>query len=192
MNKSVKPITGRQTGELARLLEERGVGKDEFQTHFLDGIGGLMDWVHGNIQPIPYSISVNYNQSMEEAIRAGNYDWYNDDITSKHFPTERSGRHKVEVELVHFGRDMSTNNVLAELDKCGLRPAELHELLAFGAKYPEIQRESPIIALGSVWQYSSVDDYCPCLSWGGSGRDLDLGWVGRDWSSGCRFAAVRK
>ena len=29
--KTVEPITGRQTGELARLLEERGIGKPEFQ-----------------------------------------------------------------------------------------------------------------------------------------------------------------
>ena len=139
-----------------------------------------------------YRLTVNYDQPVADAIAAGKYDWVNSDITQKSFPTNRTGKAEVEIEPVHFNRAVSTKEALAELDKSGLRPAELHELLSLGAEYPELQREFPIIGLGSVWQGSYGFRYCPCLDGGGLRRGLDLSWFEGDWRDVCRFAAVRK
>ncbi|MCL5795390.1 MAG: hypothetical protein M1338_03460 [Patescibacteria group bacterium] len=192
MSKSVKPITARQAGELARLLEERGISGDVFQTRLVQGIEELRRWLNGTSLPNCYQITVDYDQPLDQAIKVGHYDWHNDDITSEHFPSERSGKFEMETDLVHFGHDISTDNALAELDKRGFRPADLHELLAFGAKYPEVQREFPVVGLGSVWQGPDGSRLCPYLRRDGAERGLGLGWLGVGWGGYSRFAAVRK
>src|SRR3989344_3188999 len=139
-----------------------------------------------------YPLVVNYGISVEDAVEAGRYDWTNSDITSRNFPTERNGTAEVAVELIHFNRHVSTDEALRELDRMGYRPAELHELLAFGEKHPEVQREFPVVALGSVWRGRDGRRVVPGLDGGGSERYLRLGWFGSDWGGLYRCAAVRK
>ncbi|MDP2946269.1 MAG: hypothetical protein Q8N61_02345 [bacterium] len=139
-----------------------------------------------------YPLSVNYDLPVEGAVKLGQYDWANGDITGKNFPTTRTGKAEVVVELIHFNRVISTKDAQRELDQRGYRPAELHELLAFGEKYPELQRQFPIVAPGSVWQYRVGDRRVPYLRRHGSRRSLNLSWIGHDWHELCRFAAVRK
>lgn len=139
-----------------------------------------------------YAVTVDYGKSVEEMVKLGLYDWSNHDITSEHFPAKWTGQTDLAIELVHFNRYIGTNDALKELNRMGYRPAELHELLAFGEKYPDVQREFPVVALGSVWQRPYGYRYVPCLYWFGSKRRLYLRWSGRDWGDICRFAAVRK
>ncbi|MBU4315415.1 hypothetical protein KJ673_03345, partial [Patescibacteria group bacterium] len=73
-----------------------------------------------------------------------------------------------------------------------LRPGKIEELLAFGATYPEVQRQFPIICLGSSWVDRGGRRHAPFLSGYGSGRELRLGWCGSVWDGYCRFLAVRK
>lgn len=87
---------------------------------------------------------------------------------------------------------MSTDQALAELDKMNLKPAGIQECLAFGEKYPDVQRQFPIIFLGSVWQGPRGDRSCPYLGRDGSERDLYLSWFDDGWIDICRFAGVRK
>jgi len=134
-----------------------------------------------------YPIIVNYERSVEDGVEAGHYDWVNSNITSEYFPTERKGTTEIEVKLIHFNRIISTVEALCELDRMGYRPAEFHELLAFGEKYQEIQREFHILALGSVLRNRCVLD----LSGGNSRRYLNL-LVEYNYGENCRFAAVRK
>jgi hypothetical protein len=139
-----------------------------------------------------YPLVVDYGLSVETAVRAGRYDWSNDNITSRNFPTKRKEKRQVVVELVHLDRSASTEDVLRELDKADMRPAELHELLALGEVYPELQRGFPVVALGSVWQYQNGYRDVPYLYRRGAERLLDLSWIEFDWREICRFAAVRK
>lgn len=140
-----------------------------------------------------FTLPVNHHRPVSDGIRAGHYDWVNPHITEQNFPTTQQGTKEVAVQLIHFNRTMSTDDqALAELDKQGLRPANLQECLAFGEKYPDVQREFPIIFLGSVWRSPGGDRRCPYLSWCGSGRNLYLDWVDGDWYEICRFAAVSK
>ncbi len=145
------------------------------------------------LKPInAYTLTINYSRSVEDGIKAGKYDWSNSDITSSHFPSEEVGTKEVPIELVHFGRDIKTDEILSELDKMGMRPAILKELLALGEKRPDLQREFPVIALGSVWQNPRGYRFCAFLFRFGSLRDLRLAWVVDRWGDYCRFAAVRK
>ena len=138
-----------------------------------------------------FHITVNYGLSLKEMIAAGGYDWKNDDITEARFPVPTGSPVELDTELIHFDYDISSENVVAELDKKGYRPATIHELLAFGAKYPNKQREFPIVALGSVAGVGG-DRRVAYLDGGGDGRRLGLGWWVGGWSRSYRFLAVRK
>lgn len=136
---------------------------------------------------------VNYDLSVESLVAQGKYDWKNADINSKHFQTIRKGEATLNLELVHLNQVLTSEEVLKELDKRGLRSAELHELLSFGAQYPEEQRKYPIVALGSVWQSQwSGDRLVPCLWDDGDRRFLCLGWFDGRWYEDVWFLAVSK
>lgn len=142
---------------------------------------------------VSYPITIDYEQSLEEMVKAGAYDWKNSDITSEHFLIDGNGVVERTTDLVHFNRSISTDDALAELDKQGFRPATIEELLAFGSTNPEIQRQFPIIALGSVWTSRHGSRFVTYLDRDGSRRRLGLYWfVDDDWYDDCRFLAVRK
>lgn len=176
----------RQQADLFRRVREGSLDVEEVSR----GLQGIIEGKQrtGN----SYAVTVDYGMNVEDAVRLGRYDWVNENITSRNFPTKRRGTAEVVVELIHLERYVSTEGALRELDKMGYRPAELHELLAFGEKYPDVQREFPVVAPGSVWQYPGGARGVPCLFRHGSGRSLRLDWVGLDWGGLCRFAAVRK
>ena len=139
-----------------------------------------------------YKVVVDYyNLSLAQMIEAGKYYWVNDDITAEHFPVKGESK-QVEITLLHFDRYISSDEAVKEIDKMGYRPATLPELLALGASQPELQRQFPIVALGSVWQGRYGDRYVPYLWDDGSGRYLDLDWFDDGWNPGDRFAVVRK
>lgn len=143
--------------------------------------------------PFPsYPVNVDYSASVEQLIKVGKYDWFNDDIKGGNFPSSEKGTAQVLVYLVNFDRDISSEDAVKELDRQGLRPATLKELLALGATYPDLQRKDLIVALGSTWRGSVGYVRVPCLRGFGSFRDLSLGWWFGGWYSFWRFAAVRK
>ncbi len=175
---------------LAEKAEARGLTDEDFRSNDLaDKIVDLLADGRKTVNGFP--VTVDCRQSLQAMIQAGRYDWVNSDITEKHFPVTR-GSQDVSVELVHFDREMTSDDVLAELDRRGLRPATLPELLAFGAKYPEKQREFPIVALASAWRHWLGGRSVPFLSRNAEERDLGLSWLDSRWGALYRFAAVRK
>lgn len=98
---------------------------------------------------------------------------------------------KVSFEYVHMDRSASTHEVLAEMDRRGLRPALYEELLGFAEKFPNEQRKHPIVALGS--ETDSGGDQCVAFLWfDEDDGSIELCWIGLDWHSRYRFLAVRK
>jgi hypothetical protein len=138
-------------------------------------------------------IIVDYTRSLAEMIKAGAYDFVNPDITSERFPIKGIGKVKLNPELIHYGKFMSSDDIIKDMNQRGFRPATLPELLAYGEKYPDKQREFPIIALGSVWRswYGGRSVAC-LLPAGGSARWLGLPDWGGDWRDSDRFLAFRK
>jgi len=139
-----------------------------------------------------FEIMVDYSRSLAEMIKAGNYDWVNDDITADRFSVKGEGRQELIITLFHFNKTMSSDKVKSEMEKQGFRPAKVEELLALGEKYPDLQKEFPITALGSVWQNPHGNHSVPSLYWPGVKRALALGWLEGGWSAGWRFAALCK
>ncbi|MES2203203.1 MAG: hypothetical protein V4474_02720 [Patescibacteria group bacterium] len=140
-------------------------------------------------------LSVDYGQSLEQMIAAGNYDWKNDDITAKKFPVVGEGIEQFETRVVHFNRTISSEEAVEAIKNINaenpLEPAKIEHLLAFGAKYPEEQRKYPIIALGSVAEVLG-DRGVPYLGRDDARRILGLHWWDFDWDDYYRFLAVRK
>jgi len=139
-----------------------------------------------------FPVAVNYDLSVEEAIQAGDYQAVHSEITSKNFPSTRKGQAELEIMLVRFDNRMTSEGVVRELDEEGLRAAALPEFLAFGAKYPDVQRKFSVVGLGSVWQDRKGYRNVPCLYTASEGRYLDLHWWDDGWYSYSRFAAIRK
>lgn len=99
-------------------------------------------------------------------VSAGKYDWVNSDITPGHFPVKGSGQEERKIALFHFGRAMTSEQAIAKMDKAGYRPAKTEGLLSLGASQPGLQKQFPIVAVGSVWQRSRGSRRVPDLDWG--------------------------
>lgn len=81
-----------------------------------------------------YEGIVNYNVPIDDAIELGNYQW--SAVDPNDFPrNKKTGSHQIIFELIHFNKPMSAKEVFQEFDKRNLRPADLNELLAFGAQF---------------------------------------------------------
>lgn len=128
--------------------------------------------------------------TLKGLIEAGKYDWVNSDITEARFPMPENFTLGAEPKLYHFNRSISSEKAIKEMAKDGFRPATIWDLLDFGAKNPELQRQFPIVALGSVARFGDSRGVA-CLGGSGSGRDLGLDWFGSGWSDYFRFLAVR-
>ena len=142
-------------------------------------------------------------------IQAGQYDYHNTFVRDEKFEIEGQGKSEIEVVLFHHNDFIEIADVLLELERSGLRPATVAELLAFGATYMVEQLEFSIVALGSSFIGIFQNPYYPLLEkWNGptgiqfgyhhslsskkgdAERFLDL----CAWSGGCepsyRFAAI--
>jgi len=128
--------------------------------------------------------------TLKSLIEAGRYDWVNTDITEDNFPMPEGFTLGTEPKLFHFNRSISSEKAIEEMVRDGYRPATIFDLLGFGAKNPELQRQFPIVAFGSVAQ-SGGHRGVACLGGGGAGRRLDLSWVVINWPGSSRFLAVR-
>jgi hypothetical protein len=183
---------------LLEKVKQRGYSEDEILRVAADQGDQLLDKFADVIAQAArkpreaFPVAVNYDLSLEEAIAAGDYQAVNADISAKNFSWTRTGKADVEIVLVRFDQRMTSENVIRELDEEGLRAAELPELLAFGAGYPEVQRKFSVVGLGSVWRDRKGYRNVPCLYAASEGRYLDLHWWDDGWYTYSRFAALRK
>lgn len=197
-----KSVLDEQYGQLWRRLEEVARRVDEGTIAFEPTMAYLQEIIEerlgGGAIPVPvpansYPVVVDYGLSLADMIAAGRYDWTNSNITAVHFPFTGEGKVEMAIELVHFGRVIEDGDEgLRELDKMGLRAATLPELLAFGIRYPDVQQQFPIVALGSVWQHRYGDRHVPALWEHARERHLARPRFEHRWHGHARFAAVRK
>jgi hypothetical protein len=147
-----------------------------------------------------YSVPVDYDMSVMAMAGEGSYAEVNGRITHWDTPPGKKRSDRVEALDIHIEkieRTVRPEEVLAELDHRGLRPADLAELLALGAAKPWLQRRIEIIALGTIVGCNGEGiTYYPTLSAAQSGRRVSVGWycpIGSPgWCSDYGFAAVRK
>lgn len=138
-----------------------------------------------------FILEVDGTLTLEQMIANGKYNWKNDDITSKKYPIADKTKRTAHMELFHFDRDISSEKAVKEMEKAGFRPATIEELLTLGENQPELQRQFPIIALGSVAGFS-FGRSVPYLGSGGGDRNLGLNYWAGGWNADVRFLGVRK
>lgn len=208
----MKEATLDQGFDWLKRLKDAGLSREQIQVIFDSGILTVVfDAVKADktidteevrkvmgLEPLllVYKIVVDYGISLAEMIKTGKYDWVNDDIVAKNFPiqiqAQGNEKQELEITLFHFNRYIGSDDAIKEIDKAGYRPVSLAELLALGTSQPELQRQFPIIALGSVWQDRYGDRYVPYLWLDGSDRCLYLFLFESDWFPLFRFAVARK
>ncbi len=137
-------------------------------------------------------LTVDETKTVEDLVTEGKYDWSNSNVTSENFSCPENGT-KIEKNIVlfHFGKEMTSEQVIAKMDKAGYRPGIIHELLALGIVQPDLQREFPIIALGSVCLLDGDLVVVDLVESAGE-RGLGLALFVHDWTAKCRFLGVRK
>lgn len=142
----------------------------------------------------PYAVTVDYSQSLENMVEAGEYDVVSKEITAQNFPVSGTGTVEEELFLVHFGRLIKSEDAITEMAQMemGLEPAPIEYSLAFGAKYPDVQRKFPIVCLRSSGVSPYGDRLFPALDSWDRKRKLILVWFEYDWLDPCRFLARRK
>lgn len=165
----------------------------EFLTQFKKFLRGEMVEKIVSYIVAHFIVTVDETVFVEDAVKAGKFDWSEPKITSEKFPKLANGQKSdKEITLFHFNKTMfSSKAVIAEMDRVGYRPANIWELIGLAIKEPIIQRKFSIAALGSVCE---LDGYrrVPCLCEGRSGRILLLLYFDYDWDDHYRFIAVRK
>lgn len=158
----------------------------------------------------PYPVPVNYGRRPRSAVQAGEYDGVNDyynDMQWSEWKTPDGSKLIVpkrgivdkELSLFHigayFGEDYCpiSKEIRTALVKEQLIAVTVYGLLAFGEKYLNVQREFPVIALGSVWFGPGGGRHVAVLEGDAGGRHLDLGWDDPDdqWSPRCRVLVSR-
>lgn len=108
------------------------------------------------------------------------FTYVNPDITDGHFPSTQ-GSSPDGGELEHYGRNVSSDEVLADLKARNRRTATAAEGLRHWQKNPEC-REFWVVALGQVWNGQAL-----VLFESLGGRVADLRRVADVWDAGYRF-----
>ena len=178
------------------------LGQIEALVNKLGGMEGVQKFLSGELivaSPTKASdlgttlpLIMDCTRSLKEMIKAGRYNWTNSDIKDKNFPITEKGVFNTEAVLVHYNKVMKTEDILRDMESKGLVQGKIEHLLAVGEKYPNLQRDFPIVALGSSWQDPVGDRVVPYLRGYGGRRYLYLNWIGVDWDESYRFLALRK
>jgi len=130
-------------------------------------------------------------RTLRALLEKGKYDWSNEDVSDEHFPDISYGSRTVRLQLLDFGKVISSDEVLEECQARDLVPANPAELLALGAAYPTLQAQFPLVALGQSWRLPNGDEMVVCLAWHSMLRRVHLLCkMRRDWPAHCRFVAT--
>lgn len=190
---------GSLTDMLIRALRERGVSDGAIHGLVVEGgdlpIEKIADVLVEVIEQAKniFRLMVGKKRTTEEMVKAGKYDWSDDNITSKNFPVRSRSTKRVVIELVKFDPDLTWEEVLTEAEKRGLKRPDYEDALLFGEQHPEKQRElRRIVFLHEPW--SRPPNFLSVLMLLGNSneRSLRLAWLGNgEWARDCYYAFVR-
>ena len=139
---------------------------------------------------------VGDGRTKEQMLAAGRYDWVGNVagvfIASPQFRWATAPE-EVDIELVEFDNDLTSEQVLAEFAKRGLEEPTEEDALRFGEKYPDVQNDFPIVFLHKANLWRDPHGYLDVLVLRrhGAQRVLDCCWFDYRWRRYSRFAARR-
>ncbi len=105
----------------------------------------------GVVMDEQYSVTLTEQVTLQELLRAGNYDSYiaDDGELQRIFEADPPILESI-IEPLCFDYPCTLEEMLEEMNRLGYRGATLRELLAVGAQHPELQRRKVLVALGSA------------------------------------------
>ena len=179
----------------------RTVDRIQAVWNILGGEKGVDDFIEGITHVVrktvsyivaTFTIPIDETMSVEDVVKTGNFDTIDESINSTNFPKLANGQKLdgIEVFLFHFNKFMSSESVISEMDKAGYKPANIWIVIYLVIKEPYLQREFPIVALGSIGlgAFRPV----PSLYEHSSKRFLHLNFFNIGWYGNYCFLAVRK
>ncbi len=139
-------------------------------------------------------IVVDFDQSFDRMIAAGDYTWVSGDVAAAYFPRSAHGKVECEARLFHFDQFGSSEEVVRKIRAADpssrWEPGQWEHVLAVGAQHPLEQTKSPIPGMGSVAIIGGRRGVL-CLYGGGTKRNIRVDpWEG-DWALSFGFLAVR-
>ena len=134
-------------------------------------------------------VSIDYGMDLMKMIEQVGFSHFGPHITPRNFEVKGEGEVEVDLEVVHFDRKVTTEEVLTHFREHGLLPAKIEHLLAFAAANPD--RDSyPIVALGSIWKHYSGGKGITYLIGKPGSRALCVTWTDDPFLKHFRFLAV--
>lgn len=121
------------------------------------------------------------------------YDWVYYWISDKNTPLKPQEGEK-EIELINFGKYITTEDALKEFEAQGYEPAPSNYLVTLGIEYPDVLKEKSFIVSLDEKNLLPGDDGSPSflyLGWRGE-RSLGLAKRAGEWNDSWWFAVVRK
>ena len=99
-----------------------------------------------------YWITIGDGRSTEALVAAGDYGYAHSCVTSDNFPVRRPDTVSMrEVVLLEFAQGVTSEEAVAEATRLGLERPIYEDALAFGAAYPSVQVERPVVFLHDPW-----------------------------------------
>lgn len=141
--------------------------------------------------PPHYRVTVTCD--LQKAIAAGHYDKVSEGFTKSSPANVNCTEGKeVNVELFNLYWGERLSKTLDVLARQGYRPATGPELMALGAKFPELQNQAPIVGLGTIWKEEAPYGLAsvPVLRSAKNLRRLDLYYIGEHLSQDARMAVL--
>jgi hypothetical protein len=145
-----------------------------------------------------YPVVVPYrgDTTISELIFAGKYVDVHPHLTDSRFPNVREGiDESISVELLQFpwaqSHGIGLSGVQQRIQTFGFRTLAAAELLAIGAKYPILQYQYALVALGQAWTPSPDASFVVSLHGTHKRRRVDLQRIGYSWGDRFVIPAVR-
>lgn len=140
----------------------------------------------------PIKIFMDPAKTHEQLIVEGNYNFVHESVSSRNFPQKNILiRENVMLMIRLFLFQNETSSLEAEMiiKSNGCQSANLDTLILFGNKYPNMQRNFLLTALGSVW-FETDYRYCPILKSINGQRQIDLMWFDGGWLAKTVFIGI--
>lgn len=109
------------------------------------------------LNPLSYpshTITVSYEKTVEQLVLDGKYKTHFGDVkfSDSNFRSLELGIRQIDVYLIKLGYKIIKSEIIKELDRVGLRPLSLKELLTLGANQVSVQKGAPILGMDSKWR----------------------------------------
>lgn len=119
--------------------------------------------------------TINYANSLEQAITLAHIDLTDPKITSDAFHKNETeiGKKTVTSRIFTYENSVSAEFVKADMQSHRFRAATVYELLAFANTFPKATNDN-LIALGTVWQHGADETNVVTITLKHDGRVLSL------------------